>query len=195
VICIRSVSHALLRYSEVTGLLRMASFKKSLRQDVADIFAMIVLERPDFFRSDTAQDLYSMRSVERAGANFAFRHGWEPDIDRVVILSATATFQGSGGGKGAYPRSMMASDPRGRALQHLLETPVRFDGGWRLSELQFRVVFKSEKRRKPQTIVTLRPPSVLHFRSAEHEQRILDLIARNGLTDDRDDFQVVAAAE
>jgi hypothetical protein len=173
----------------------MASFKPSLRQVVADHFATIFLERPDFFRAVTAQDLYTLKAVERAGAGFAFEREWEPLIDRVVILSATATLPGTGKGKGAPPRSMTATDPRGHALKHLLEAPVRLDSGWCLSELQFRVFFKSEKGRKPQVTVILRPPRVLQYRSAENEQRVLDLIERNGLTNERDDDQLVAAAE
>jgi len=41
----------------------------------------------------------------------------------------------------------------------------------------------------------LRPPGVLQFRRTQHEARVMMLIQRNGLMNDRDDFEVVDAAE
>ncbi|MCA8882124.1 MAG: hypothetical protein KDA73_19700 [Rhodobacteraceae bacterium] len=195
IISLRSVTQSILRYDEVAGTLRMGRFKMALRQKVADLFADIVLERPDFFQAANAQDLYTLRPVERMGAAFAFRHAWEPAIERVTILGATATLVGAGGGKGFPSRSMTSADPLGNALKHLLDAPVRFDAGWRLSELRFRVFFRGEKKRRPQVTVTLRPERVLQYRSAEHERRILDLLDRNGLTNERDDLPTLAAAE
>jgi len=47
--------------------------------------------------------------------------------------------------------------------------------------------------------VRLRPPGVLQFRRTQHEARVMKLIERNGLINDRDDdrdyFAVVDAAE
>jgi hypothetical protein len=43
--------------------------------------------------------------------------------------------------------------------------------------------------------VKLRPPGVVQFRRTQHEARVMTLIERNGLTNDRDDFAVIDAAE
>ena len=72
---------------------------------------------------------------------------------------------------------------------------MAFGGSWRLGELVFRVLFKGEGKRQPQVTVKLRPPGVLQFRRTQHEARVLTLIRRNGLMNDRDDFEVVDAAE
>ena len=45
------------------------------------------------------------------------------------------------------------------------------------------------------TPVKLRPPGVVQFRRTQHEARVMKLIERNGLMNDRDDFEVVDAAE
>lgn len=90
---------------------------------------------------------------------------------------------------------MRSRDLSGEALRHFGGTPVAFGGSWRLGELVFRVLFKGEGKRQPQVTVKLRPPGVLQFRRTQHEARVLTLIRRNGLMNDRDDFEVVDAAE
>ena len=101
-------------------------------------------------------------------------------------------------GKKGYPRvvrTLRSRDLGGDALQHFGSTPVSFGGAWRLGELVFRILFKGDGRRQPQVTVKLRPPGVVQFRRTQHEARVMKLIERNGLMNDRDDFEVVDAAE
>ncbi|MBB5220104.1 hypothetical protein HNP73_000025 [Amaricoccus macauensis] len=72
VISVRQISQAVLRYSENTGMLRLARVRKAHQPEIAELFASIVLEKPGFFDGDDAQDLYTLRPIELAGPSFAF---------------------------------------------------------------------------------------------------------------------------
>ena len=61
VISVRQIAHAVLRYSENTGMLRLARIRKAHQPEIAELFASIILERPGFFEGDDAQDLYTLR--------------------------------------------------------------------------------------------------------------------------------------
>ncbi len=196
VISLRQISHAVIRYSESTGMLGLARIKKAHQAEIAKLFASIILERPGFFDGDDAQDLYTLRPVELAGPGFAFDHAYDPLIERVLIIEAAADLMVPG--KNGYPRvarTMRSRDLGGDALRHFGGTPVSFTGSWRLGEIVFRILFKGDGKRQPQVTVKLRPPGVLQFRRTQHEARVLTLIERNGLLNDRDAFELIDAAE
>jgi hypothetical protein len=196
VISVRQISHAVLRYSENTGMLRLARIRKAHQPEIAELVASIILEKPGFFDGDDAQDLYTLRPVEQAGPGFAFDAAYDPLIDKVLIIEAAADLMAPG--KKGYPRvvrTLRSRDLGGDALQHFGSTPVSFAGAWRLGELVFRILFKGDGKRQPQVTVKLRPPGVVQFRRTQHEARVMGLIERNGLMNDRDDFEVVDAAE
>ena len=137
-----------------------------------------------------------MRPVELAGPGFTFDAAYDPLIDKVLIIEAAADLMAPG--QKGYPRvvrTLRSRDLGGDALQHFGSTPVSFGGAWRLGELVFRILFKSDGKRQPQVTVKLRPPGVVQFRRTQHEARVMKLIERNGLMNDRDDSEVVDAAE
>ena len=143
VISVRQILHAVLRYSENTGMLRLARIRKAHQPAIAELFASIILERPGFFDGDDAQDLYTLRSVELTGPAFAFEHRHDPGIDKVQIIEAAADLMVPG--KSGYPRlarTLRSRDLGGDALRHFGGTPVAFSGSWRLGELVFRILFK-----------------------------------------------------
>lgn len=196
VISVRQIAHAVLRYSENTSMLRLARIRKAHQPEIAELFAAIILERPGFFDGDDAQDLYTLRPVELAGPDFAFDHAYDPMIDRVLIIEAAADLMVPG--KKGHPRvarTLRSRDLGGEALRHFGGTPVSFSGSWRLGEIVFRILFKGDGKRQPQVTVKLRPPGVVQFRRTQHEARVMTLIERNGLMNDRDDFAVIDAAE
>jgi hypothetical protein len=196
VISVRQISHAVLRYSENTGMLRLARIRKAHQAEIAELFASIILERPGFFGGDDAQDLYTLRPVEQVGPGFAFDAAYDPLIEKVLIIEAAADLMAPG--KNGYPRvvrTLRSRDLGGDALRHFGSTPASFSGAWRLGELVFRILFKGEGKRQPQVTVKIRPPGVVQFRRTQHEARVRTLIERNGLMNDRDDFEVVDAAE
>ena len=90
---------------------------------------------------------------------------------------------------------LRSRDLNGDALRHFGSTPVALSGAWRLGELVFRILFNGEGKRQPQVTVKIRPPGVVQFRRTLHEARVMTLIERNGLMNDRDNFEVVDAAE
>ena len=90
VISVRQISHAVLRYSENTGMLRLARIRKAHQPEIVELFASIILERSGFFDGDDAQDLYTLRPVELAGPGFVFDPAYDPQIDRVQIIEAAA---------------------------------------------------------------------------------------------------------
>lgn len=196
VISVRQISHAVLRYSENTGMLRLARIRKAHQPEIAELFAAIILDRPGFFDGDDAQELYTLRQIELAGPMFEFDARHDPMIHKVQIIEASADLMVSG--KKGYPRvarTLRSRDLGGDALRHFSGTPVSFGRSWRLGELVFRVLFIGDGKRQPQVTVKLRPPGVLQFRRTQHEARVMTLIQRNGLMNDRDDFEVVDAAE
>jgi len=177
-------------------MLRLARIRKAHQPEIAELFAAIILERPGFFDGDDAQDLYTLRPVELAGPDFTFDHAYDPMIDRVLIIEAAADLMVPG--KKGYPRvarTLRSRDLGGEALRHFGGTPVSFAGSWHLGEIVFRILFKGDGKRPPQVTVKLRPPGVVQFRRTQHEARVMTLIERNGLTNDRDDFAVIDAAE
>lgn len=196
VISVRQITHAVVRYSETTGMLGLARIRKAHQAEIAELFAAVILERPGFFSGDGAQDLYTLERVEREGANFRFEHAYDPMIERVEIIEAAADLMVPG--RNGYPRierSLRSRRIQGDALRHLLATDARLDREWRLGELVFRIYFRGDGRRQPQVTVKMRPPGVIQFRRTQHEARVLTLIERNGLRIDRDDFLVLDAAE
>lgn len=197
VIAFRAIQQAVLRYSEATGILGIGRVIKQHRPAVAEIFANTILGKPGLFANEDAQELYSLSRVEKAGTTFAFSHAYDEAIERVRIIEAAADLMvpGKKAGQMFVARSLRSRDLSGAALRHFATTPVRFDQGWRLSELMFRVFFRSEKKPQPQVTVRLRPPAVLEFRRSRYEGHIMDLIQRNGLFNERSAVETADAAE
>lgn len=198
VISVREITHAVLRFSENTGILRTARIQKSLQPEIIKLFATIILERPDFFDDADARELYTLDPVQRAGFDFQFDHRFAPEIDEVQIIEAAADLIAAG--KKGYPRVVRTLRSRdvtgGDALRHLRHTPVDFSGDWRLAEILIRVLFKSKDgKRQPQVTVTIRPPQVVRFRRTKFEETVEWLIERNGLLCERDDLPLIDAAE
>ncbi len=194
VISVRQIAHAVLRYSENTGCSDWPGSGRPTSRDRRTLR----LDHPGqarLFDGDDAHT-YTLRPVELAGPDFAFDHAYDPVIDRVLIIEAAADLMAPGK-KGVSARSAHAAVARSwrRCASAFGSTPVSFAGSWRLGEIVFRILFKGDGKRQPQVTVKLRPPGVVQFRRTQHEARVMTLIERNGLTNDRDDFEVVDAAE
>jgi hypothetical protein len=196
VISVRLIGEAVIRYSENNGMLRLARVRKALHAEVAEIFAREVLGAPGFFEDAALRDVYTLEPVEKAGLAFAFDHSHDPLIEKVDIVEVAADLMvpGKSGGM-RIERTLRSRRVAGGALAGFKGTPVDFSGSWRIGELVFRVTFKSEKPRKPQLTVRLRPPRVLQFQRSQHEARIETLIARNKLLVEHEDIVIVDAAE
>jgi len=193
----RAVAHAVVRYANDTGMLRLGGISRSRAPDMAEMFAKHLLDRPGFFAGPDAHLLYSLDAVEQAGPEFVMAHAYEPAIEAVLITAATADLwewdAKNGRRKKILTRS--AKSPMGDTLASLFDVPTPLGGAWRLGDVTFEVVFKSTGNRRDSVSVTLRPPATLRFRRTVHEDCIITLLQRNGLVHDRDDLRVIVAAE
>ena len=196
VISLRAVKYAVLRYSETTGVLKLGGVPKARQAEIAELFAMTILERGGFFAGDDAQDLYTLEPVTRAGSGFTFDYAFNPNILQVLLTEAAADLYGEDE-KGAWrlQRSLRSKDASGAALAHFAHTPVRFGRNWRLGEIVFRVFFKGEGKRPSQVTVRLKPRGTVAFRRTRYERQIMTLLERNELVIDRDDLRLIDAAE
>lgn len=196
VISLRAVKYAVLRYSETTGVLKLGGVPKARQGEIAELFAVAILERDGFFAGDDAQDLYTLEPVMRAGSGFTFDHAFNPNILQVLLTEAAADLYGEDEkGEWRLQRSLRSKDASGAALAHFTQTPVRFGRNWRLGEIVFRVFFKSEGKRPSQVTVRLKPRGTVAFRRTRYERQIITLLERNELVINRDDLRLIDAAE
>ncbi len=197
IITLRAVKYAVLRYAPAEGLLRIGGVPKAQQAHVAALFAEHVLARPGFFAGKDARDLYTLAPITEVGPDFAFDHDFDDRILEVRIVAAAADLfeWDEDEGKWRFVRSWESKTPSGAALRHFRGTEVRFGRGWRLGEITFRVLFKSDAKRPAQVTVRLKPPGTLAFRRTRYEKAIHALVARNRLEKDRDADLVVEAAE
>ncbi|MBW7946833.1 MAG: hypothetical protein H3C60_10440, partial [Sphingomonadaceae bacterium] len=196
IITLRAVRYAVLRYSASDSLLRIAGVPKAQQTQVASLFAWHILARPRFFDGPHARDLYTLAPIAEEGPDFAFDHAFDERILEVRIVAAAADLlTRDEEGRWRLQRSWTSRDAAGGALRHFHRSEVRFNRGWRLGEITFRILLRGEGKRPAQVTVRLKPPGTLAFRRTRHEKTILELIARNGLMTDRDAGLVLDAAE
>lgn len=198
IVPLRQVKYAVLRYSPAEGLLRISGVAKARQADVAAIFARHILMQPDFFSGKHARDLYTLAPIAAAGPDFAFQHAFDENIIEVRIVSAAADLFAWDEAEQMlrYVRSWESRDASGAALRHFRNSEVRFDRGWRLGEIRFRVFFRTDSKRPAQVTVRLKPPGTLAFCRTRFEAAIHRLVALNGLEKERShdaDLAMVAA--
>lgn len=199
VITIREAEHAVLSYSSLTGRLKVGGFAKSRRAELADAFAGTILRRPGFFSAPDAQDLYTLAPVERAGFGFVFEHAFDPGIRRVQITEVQADRIGTDprSGQTRTLHSHVTRDGRENALTRMREDMpgISLGHGWRLNHLTLRVHFDVGDARPVTVTVKIKPPRTAMFKRHRFEDRIMTLLRRNGLINDRAPVRAAAAAE
>lgn len=199
VISFREAEHAVLSYSAATGRLKVGGFAKARRAELAEIFATAMLNRPHFFAAPDAQNLYTLAPIERAGFGFTFQHAFDPGIRRVQIVEVQAdrlgTDPGSDGTRTLW--SHLTRDGRDNALARLGEGTcgIVFGSDWRLSHMVIRVHVDAGDSKPARVTVKLKPPGTAMFKRHRFEARIMELLRRNGLVNDREPDQTAAAAE
>jgi len=199
VISYRETVHAVLSYSSLTGILKVGGVAKARREDLAEVFAAVLLHRPGFFAAPDAQDLYTLRPIERAGFGFEFKHDFDPSILRVQITEVQADRIGidrrSGEARVFYSHTIR--DARDNALARLGEDAhgIRFGPEWRLAHVVLRVHINAGERKPARVAVKVKPPRIVSFKRQRFENRIMMLLRRNGFVNDRQPDQVAIAAE
>lgn len=198
VISFRAAEHGVLSYSGSTGLLKIGGVAKARCADMAEIFADKILQRPDFFAGEDAQNLYTLDPIQRAGFSFTFEHAFDPGIQRVQITEVQVDRVGadpkSGETRTFY--SYVARDGRDNALARLggLMRGARLGADWRLNHIVIRVYIATSGARVKKVAVKLKPPAHAMFKRQQFEGRIITLLRRNGLMNDREHDQAAVAA-
>lgn len=199
VISFRAAEHAVLSYTSTSGLLKMGGVAKARRAEIAEIFAGKLLNRPEFFAGADAQNLYTLEPIRRAGFGFTFNHAFDSGIQRVQITEVQVDRVGVDPktGNARVFHSYLARDGRDNALARLGEMMhgARLGVDWRLSHIVIRVHFATGGKQAKKVTVKLKPPAHAMFKRHQFEGRIMTLLRRNGLLNDRDAGQTAAAAE
>lgn len=200
VISFRTAEHAVLSYSSAAGRLKIGGVPKARRAELAEIFALTMLKRPRFFAAPDAQDLYTLRPVERAGFSFSFNHDFDPGIRRVQIIEAQANRVSTDPqtGEERVWWSIIARDSRDSALARLGGANlggVFGDNAWRLNHLMIRVHIDVGERQPARVTAKIKPPATVMFKRQRFEGRIMELLRRNGLCNEREPRDAAAAAE
>ncbi len=199
VIMYREAERAVLSYSSLTGRLKVGGFAKSRRAELAETFAGTILSRPGFFSAPDAQDLYTLAPIERAGFGFVFEHAFDPGIRRVQITEVQADHIGRDprSGQTRTLHSHVTRDGRDNALARMREDApgIMLGHDWRLNHLTLRVHFDVGDARPVTVTVKIKPPRTAMFKRHRFEDRIMTLLRRNGLINDRAPVRAAAAAE
>lgn len=199
VISFREAEHAVLSYAATTGRLKVGGFAKARRGELAEIFAGSMLKRPRFFAAPDAQNLYTLVPVERAGFGFTFNHAFDPGIRRVQIVEVQADRLGTDPRSGETRTfwSHVTRDGRDNALARLGEGTrgITFGADWRLNHMVIRVHIDVGGSKPARVTVKLKPPDTAMFKRHRFEGRIMALLRRNGLVNDRLPGKAAVAAE
>lgn len=195
----REIDNAVVAYSALQGRLKVWGCNKACRVALAKAFADVVLDRPGLFSAPTAQRLYTLDPVERAGPGFRFRHGHDQGIAAVQIYEAQANKVALGrNGRERVIRSIVAREPDGNALRVLHECRPDISygaGGWRLAHLVIKVVLVADGPRPPVVSVKIKPRDTVSFPRQRHQRRIVELLEQNGIRCDREPARPAAAAQ
>ena len=199
VVSFREIEKVVLAYSALDGRLKVWGGTKGHRTELSETFARLALDRPGLFKAVEARRLYTLEPAERVGANFAFRHGHDEEIDSVRIYEAqvnrTAINQRSRAEKTVY--SIVVRDTRGQALRLLHESrpEIAYGQGWRLDHLTLKVMLRTGGPRLRALTVKIKPYETVSFQRHRHQGRVMDLLRLNGMVLNRDAGTSALAAE
>ena len=200
VISYRAAEHAVLSYVPADGRLKIGGAAKARQAELAEIFAAAMLERPDFFASADARQLYSLEPIERVGFGFAFNHDFDPAIRRVRIVEVQANRVATDPEtrEERVQWSIVTRDGRDNALARFGESrhDMRFGpDAWRLGHIVVRVHVDVGKPKPAQVAIRLKPPSQAMFKRERFEGQVMNLLRRNGFCLERESELTSAAAE
>lgn len=199
VISFEAAGHAVLAYAPGTGRLKVGGVPKSRRGDFAEIFASVMLGRPEFFAGADSQNLYTLAPIEQAGFAFTLDRDFDPGIGRAQIVEVQVDrISTDDEGDVLVHWSLVARDNRDNALARLGETMRGATFGpdsFRLGHIVLRLQFQVERGRPVKVTIKVKPPSGAMFKRHRFEGRIMEFLRRNGLCHDRDAGAAAAAAQ
>ena len=201
VISYRSLEYAVLAYNIATGRLGIGGVPKARRAELAEVFATHMLGRPGFFAGEDCQDLYTLEPIERAGLSFEVDRSYDPlGILRAQIVEVQIDRFGAdpAGGPPIVVASHVTKGFRGDALECVAAFAGKLSfrsGHYRIGHIVMRVQFATARGRPVPVTVKIKPPSVAVFKRQRFEQRVMELLNRNGFCRVRQPCEAAAAAD
>lgn len=199
VITFQPLGTAVLSYNSAEGRLKIGGLDKAQREGFATLFATHILKQPDFFNDEDATDLYTLDPIEQVGFGFKFEHRFDPGIRSVRVVEVQVDRTATSSKPAAKPPklwSVLVKDNRD-ALGRMGEVTNSVTFGrdaYRLEHIAFRVEFESERRPYPTVTVSVRPRDKADFKREFYEERIMELLRRNGLCIERKPQPTAVAA-
>jgi hypothetical protein len=195
----RRLESAHLTYNLATGRLKVGGVPKAQRPKLAEMFANIMLRRPNFFAGDGSGRLYCLKAIERAGGGFEIERRFDTGIRsaKLVEMQVEKLAETAPGGRAPAPWSLVIRD-RENALKRLADITgsVLFGPGrYRLSYVVLALEFENAGARPVKLRVKLKPPAMAQFKRHRFEASVMELLRRNGLTSDRRLGSTTFAAE
>ena len=201
VISYRSLEYAVLAYNVGTGRLGVGGVPKARRAELAEIFATHMLGRSGFFAGEDCQDLYTLEPIERAGLRFEVDRSYDPlGILRAQIVEVQIDRFGPdpAGGPPIVVASHATKGFRGDALECVAAFAGQLSfrsGVYRIGHIVMRIQLASARVRPVPVTVKIKPPSVALFKRQRFEQRVMELLNRNGFCCVRQPGEAAAAAD
>ena len=199
VISFRGAEHSVLAYQTETGRLKVGGVPKAQRAAIAEIFACLMLNRPDFFAGTESQNLYTLEPIEKKGFAFILDRAFDTGIRRAAIVEvqiAKAT-PSEGPSEIHGPWGLTVRD-RWNALARLeqLSKFITFGADrYRISYIVISLAFDIGTSKPARLTIKLKPPGSLVFRRQRFEGRVLEFLRRNRLCRERGSAASVAAAQ
>ena len=85
VLSFREISQDTIRYQPSTGFIRTSAQSETERKELARLFAVHLLRRPEFFEGADAHNLYTLEPINRLGAAFRMRTEWDHALRAVTL--------------------------------------------------------------------------------------------------------------
>jgi hypothetical protein len=182
VLSFREIAQDTIRYQPSTGFIRTSAQCETERKELARLFAVHLLRRPEFFDGADAHNLYTLEPISRLGAVFRMRTEWDQGLRAVTTteIQVDGSERRADGKWRASPWAATIRDST-NAVARLLEMSPDVDLRFaRIVYVKFRFDFDLDGRVR--TIVAkVKPKDRVSFRRNAFEAQIMEHLRRNGL--------------
>lgn len=194
VLSFREISQDTVRYTPSTGFIRTSAQCETERKELARLFAVHLLQRPDFFEGADAHNLYMLEPINRLGTGFRMRTEWDHALRAVAIteIQIDGSERRADGKWRASPWAATIRDST-NAVAKLIEMAPDVDLRFaRIVYIKFRFDFDLDGKVRT-IIVKVKPEDRVSFRRDAFERQIMEHLRRNGLCLPRPASLAVAA--
>ena len=182
VLSFREISQDTIRYQPSTGFIRTSALAETERKELARLFAVHLLRRPEFFDGADAHNLYTLEPINRLGAAFRMRTEWDHAL-RAVTLTEVQVDGSERRPDGKWRSSPWAFTMRdstnavAKLVEMLPDVDLRYA---RIVYVKFRFDFDLDGKVRT-IVVKVKPEDRVSFRRDAFEPQIMEHLRRNGL--------------